>query len=313
MAVSTTQNSLNPNPSNYFDRVLWDREKRFDVYNLFGQVRRLPMKNSSNLTVRRFDALDDTPVAATEGVTPALETVTKADVDIELQQFIKVVALSDRVIIEDQSDDANEVADMLSQNMFEMLDKVTRDTLTSTATQIDAVNGVNGNAVTEITQTDLDVVIDFLEGSNGKRFTPDMMGSAIRFGSNPVEAAYWGICHTDMRKDIRALSSFFPTSQYPQADALQAELGATDEVRWVRTSAGSITSGSPDIYNNFVCAQNAYGIASIDEVATEMIIKPLGWGEDYANQRQTMAWKAMFGAAIVVDDWIVNFRTSLSS
>lgn len=155
MNVSTTVD-LNPNPSNYFDRVLWDRQKRFDVHNLFGNVRRLPSKNSDTLTVRRFDALDDTPVAATEGVTPALETVTKADVNITVQQFIKVVALSDRVIIEDQSEDANEVADMLSQNMFETLDLVTRNTLQATATQIDAANGKRHNAVVKSNLIDLE-------------------------------------------------------------------------------------------------------------------------------------------------------------
>jgi len=311
MNVTTTAD-LNPNPSNYMDRVLWDRQKRFDVHNLFGNARRLPAKNSDTLTVRRFDALDDTPVAATEGVTPALETITKADVDITVEQFIKVVALSDRVIVEDQSEDANEVADMLSQNMFEMLDKVTRDTLLATAVQIDCVNGVNGNAVTEITQVDLDVAVDYMEGNDGKRFTPNIYGT-LAFGSNPVEEAYWAICHTDLRKDIRALASFLPTAAYPQRDSLQAELGSTDEIRWVRTSAGSITSGSPDIFNNFFFAQNAYAEVSIDEVATEMIIKPIGWGEDYANQRQTMAWKAMFGAGIVVDDWMGNLRATKSA
>jgi len=308
----TTTNDLNPNPGNYLDRVLWDREQRFDVHNLFGVSRRIPAKNSNTLTVRRFDALDDTPVAATEGVTPALEAITKSDVDISVNQFIKVVALSDRVLIEDQSEDANEVADMLSQNMFEMLDKVTRNILASTATQIDAVNGSNGNAVTEITQTDLDVVVDYLEGNNGKRFTPAIPGINA-FGTNPVEQAYWAICHTDIRKDIRALASFLPVANYPQRDSLQAELGATDEVRWVRTSAGSITTASPDIYNLFIMAQNAYATVDIDEVATEMIIKPLGWGEDYANQRQTMAWKAMFGAGVVVDDWMANLRVTKSS
>lgn len=152
----TTSTNLNPNPSNYFDRVLWDREKRFDVHNLFAQVRRLPMKNSDTLTVRRFDALDDTPAVLTEGVTPALEVVTKADVNITVQEFGKVVALTDRVIITDQSDDANEIADMLSQNLFEMLDLVTRNTLASTCTQFDAANGKRQNAVVKPSLIDLE-------------------------------------------------------------------------------------------------------------------------------------------------------------
>ena len=312
MAVSTTA-QIAPEVDKYFDRVLLDREKRFDVHNLFGQVRRIPYKNSNVFTGRRYDNLDDTPAVLVEGVTPALESISKYDVDIELQQFGKVVALSDRVVFEVQDETSNEVADMLSQNMYEMLDLVTRNTLAATAVQIDAVNGVNGNAVTELTQTDLDVAVDYLHGNNGKKFTPIIDASRIGFGTSPVEAAFWAICSTSMRKDIRALSAFQSVAEYPQRDQLQSELGSTDEVRWVMTSAGSVTAGSPDIYNNFVMAQNAYGLCDIDSVATEMIIKPLGYGEDYLNQRQTMGWKAMFGAGILDDSWIVNLRTTLSS
>jgi len=312
MPVSTTA-AIDPEVDKYFDRVLLDRNKRFDVHNLFAQVRRIPSKNSNVATFRQYDNLDDTPAVLVEGVTPALESISKFDVDIELQQFGKVVALSDRVVIEVQDETSNEVADMLSQNMFEMLDLVTRNTLAATAAQIDCVNGVNGNAVTEITQIDLDSAVDYLHGNDGKKFTPILEASRIGFGTAPVEAAFWAICSTELRKDIRALASFQTVAEYPQRDQLQSELGSTDEVRWVMTSAGSITAGSPDIYNNFMMAQNAYGIVDIDDVATEMIIKPLGFGEDYLNQRQTMGWKAMFGAGLLNDGWIVNLRATKSS
>ena len=155
------------------------------------------------------------------------------------------------------------------------------------------------------------MVVDWLLGNNGKRFTPDIRGT-LAFGSNPVEAAFWAIISTDLRKDVRSLAPFFPVSQYPRDEALQSELGSVDEVRYVMTSAGYKTSGDPDIYYNMYFAQNAYGIADIDEVATEMIIKPLGWGEDYLNQRQTMGWKSFFGAAVVVDEWMAVQRCTKS-
>jgi hypothetical protein len=76
------------------------------------------------------------------------------------------------------------------------------------------------------------------------------------------------------------------------------------------SSAAAVTSGT---YSNFICGANAYGLCDIDEVAAEMILKPLGAGEDPANQRQTMAWKAMFGAGILDDGWIVNLRATKSA
>lgn len=295
----------------YFNRGLWEREKRYDIFNLCAVPTRIPAKNSRTYTTRRADPLDDTPKVLQEGVTSALEQLSKHDIDIVLQQFGNGVGLSDRVVIEVQDDTSNEVMDMLSQNMFEMLDKVTRDVLQSGATQIDAINGSNGNTPTEITAIDLDVVVDFLNGNNGKKWTPDIPG-VDAYGTEPVERAFWAMTHTDLRKDIRALASFLPPAKYPQRDALEPEMGSTDNIRWLGTSAGAIESADPDIYSTFISAQNAYAISQIDDVATEMIIKPLGAGDDPWNQRQTMTWKATFGAGVIVDEWLANFRTTRS-
>jgi len=193
-----------------------------------------------------------------------------------------------------------------------MLDKVTSNTLQSTATQIDCDGGVNGNTPTEITVGDLDDALDLLHGKNAIKFTPEINASD-GVGTGPVEAAYWAIVHTDLRKDVRGLNNFLKVAEYPQRDALKSELGSTDEIRWVMSTEAQKSSDATPIYSNFICGQNAYGIVDIDEVATEMILKPLGFGDDALNQRQTMGFKAMFGAGIIDDNWIVNLRATVSS
>ena len=159
MAVTTTT-QVDPEVDKYFDRVLLDREEPYFIFMLFGQSRNLPTKNSKTATFRRYDNLSDALSPLTEGVNPAFETITKFDVDATVSTYGNVVALSDDVIIYVQDETSNEVADMLSQNMFSTLDVITRDVLDATSSQIDCTNGVNGNAVTELTQTDLDLAID---------------------------------------------------------------------------------------------------------------------------------------------------------
>lgn len=310
--VTTVASGYDPEVKNYFDGALLDRERPFFVHNLFGQVRKIPFKESDTIILRKQDNFDDTPSVLTEGVTPALEQASKFDIEIQLQQFGKAVALSDRVHITVQSDVANEIADNLSQTMFGMLDKVTRNTLQSTATQIDADGGVNGNTPTEVTVGDLDDALDLLHGNNAIKFTPEI-NAVDGVGTAPVEAAYWGIVHTDIRKDIRGLNSFLKVAEYPQRDGLKSELGSTDEIRWVMSTEAQKSSDATPIYSLFICGQNSYGIVDINEVATEMILKPLGFGDDPLNQRQTMGFKAMFGAGIIEDKWIVNLRVTVSS
>ncbi len=312
MGVSTTAD-INPEVDKYWDGVLIDRDRQWFSHLLFGQVRKIPMKNSSTLVARKYDNLDDTPASLTEGVTPALDDVTKNDIEIGLQQFGKAVAISDRVNIEVQDETAEEIADMLSQNMFAMLDKVTRNTLQSTATQFDCMNGnatpISG--VTELTELDIDEVLDHLFGNNALRMTPSLDAST-GIQTSPIDASYWAIIHSDLRKDLEALSSFVRKSQYSTPrEALQNELGSTNYMRWVYTTEAF--KSSTNIYSNFVFGQNAYAMADIDDVATEMIIKPLGFGEDYLDQRQTMGWKALYGVGIIDDGKMANLRAIAST
>jgi N4-gp56 family major capsid protein len=201
---------------------------------------------------------------------------------------------------------------MLSQNMFSTLDVVTRDVLDATSSQIDCTNGVNGNAVTELTQTDLDLGIDYLMGNNAKRMAPVIEGTN-KFGTAPIDRAYWAMAHTDIRSDIKALATFIATNEYPTQQAvLQSELGSTEEVRWVISTNGAKDSSSPAIYSNFIVGMNAYASINVDEVAAEMILKPLGAGEDALNRRQTMGWKARYAAVILDDGWIINLRSTKS-
>lgn len=302
----TTTTQVDPEVGIYFDNVLLDRHQPYYVHGYFSQERRIPQKNSKTAIFRRFDNLADALTPLSEGVTPNAEQVTKFDVTAVVSQYGKVVELTDDVIITVQDQTANEVADMLAQNMASTYDKIVRNMLHATASQIDCLNGLNGNTPTEITVTDLELAVDYLLGNNGKKMAPNIEGTNA-FGTQPVWAAYWMIVHTDLRSNIKQLGTFLPTSSYPrQQSVLEAELGSLDEVRVVMTSEAYKTVAATPVYSNFMFAANAYGRITIDNQSMEMIIKPLGAGQDPLNQRQTMGWKGRLGATILDDSWVIN-------
>jgi N4-gp56 family major capsid protein len=305
----TTTTQVDPEVGIYFDNILLDRHQPYYVHGYFCQERRIPQKNSKSAIFRRFDNLADALTPLTEGVTPNAEQVSKFDITAVVSQYGKVVELSDDVIITVQDQTSNEVADMLTQNMWSTYDKIIRNMLAATAAQIDCLNGVNGNAITEITTTDVELGIDYLSENNGKKLSPNEEGTNA-FGTAPVWAAYWMISSTSIRSNIKALSNFLSTAQYPrQQSVLEAEYGSLDELRVVLTTEAYVdTSVSPAVFSNFMFAANAYGRIAIDDQSMEMIIKPLGAGEDALNQRQTMGWKGRLGAVILDDSWVVNLR-----
>lgn len=217
---------------------------------------------------------------------------------------LKVVELSDEVIITVQDETSNEVADMLVQNRDSTFDKIVRNILDATATQLDAIHGANGLAPTEVTESDLERILEGIVGANGKPMAP-MIEGKNKFGTAPIMKSFWGIMHTDLRPDIRGLSSFVRTSNYPSQDAvLTNEFGNTNEIRWVSSTEATKTVAADPIYRLKVTAANAYGVIPVTEVSNEMIIKPLGAGDDPLNQRQTMGWKSKLGGVILDDSWI---------
>lgn len=129
---------------------------------------------------------------------------------------------------------------------------------------------VNGNAITEVTVTDLELAIDYVTENNGKKLSPNIEGTN-EFGTAPVWAAYWMVFSTDLRTDFKNLSNFQPTAEYPrQQSILEAEYGSCDEVRLVMTSeAYKDNTVAPAVYSNMLFAANAYGRIMIDDQSME--------------------------------------------
>lgn len=290
-------------------RALLQRSKPRNVHNLFGRSFSLPSKNTDTVAMRRQENLNSDPVVLPEDGDPAPDQIQKFDINVEVQEFGKVVLLSRKVLLVVEDDTAAETADNLAQCMHTMLDKVTRDVWDASVAQISCLNGSNGNAITELTQVDVERAIAYLDVNDTEKCTPVIEGTS-RFGTGPVEDSFWVAAHVDVKPDIRALNSFVPTSQYGSQDAvLQAEFGATDEARWVTSTLVNKSSDSPPQYNNTFVGANAYGYVTIDEVSTEMIMKPLGFN-DYLNRFQSMGFAAYFNAVILDDSHIVTLLST---
>jgi N4-gp56 family major capsid protein len=308
MGVTTTSN-YGSMSDRWAHRALLQRSKPMNVHNLFGRSFTLPQKNTTTMAFRRQENLNSDPVVLSETADPAPEQVNKFDINVTVQEFGKVVLLSRKVILVVEDDTANETADNLSQCMYTMLDKVTRDVWDSAVPQISCLNGGNGEAITELTQIDVNRAIAYLDENNTEKMTPTVEGTN-RFGTGPVEASFWVTAHVKLKPDIRALDAFTPTSQYGSQEAvLQAEFGATDEARWVTSTLVNVTTDSPPIYSNTFVGANAYGYVGIDQVSTEMIMKPLGFN-DYLNRFQSMGFTAYFNAAILDDSHIVTLLST---
>jgi len=309
MSSITTTAQYGSMDESWAHRALLQRDKQRNIHNLFGKAFSLPSKSSDTVNFRRQENLNSDPVVLAEDADPAPEQINKFDISVRVQEFGKVVLLSKKVLLVVEDDTAAETADNLSQCMHTMLDKVTRDVWDSGVSQISCLNGANGNAITELSQADWDRAIAYLDENDSEKTTPQIEGSS-RFGTGPVEAAYWVASHVKLKPDLRGLDAFLPTVGYGhQESVLQAEFGAVNEARVVTSTLVKVSSANPAVYNNTFVAANAYGYVSIDEVATEMILKPLG-ANDLLNRFQSMGFTAYFAAEILDDSHIVTLLST---
>lgn len=308
MSVTTTSGYGSMSDA-WAHRALLQRSKPRNVHNLFGRAFSLPQKNTDTMAFRRQENLNSDPVVLSQDADPDPEQIQKFDINVTVQEFGKVVLLGRKVLLVVEDDTANETADNLSQCMHTMLDKVTRDVLDASVPQISCLNGINGNAVTELTQIDVNRAIQYLDDNETEKMTPVIEGTS-RFGTGPVEDAFWVMAHVSLKADIRNLDAFVPTSQYGSQEAvLQSEFGATDEARWVTSTLVKKSTANPPVYNNTFVGANAYGYVGIDQVSTEMIMKPLGFN-DYLNRFQSMGFTAWFNSAVLDDSHIVTLLST---
>ncbi len=308
MSVTTTS-GYGSMSDRWAHRALLQRSKPRCVHNLFGRAFTLPQKNTDTIAFRRQENLNSDPVVLSQDSDPAPEQVQKFDINVTLQEFGKVILLGRKVLLVVEDDTASETADNLSQCMHTMLDKVTRDVWDASVPQISCLNGINGGAITELSQTDVNRAIQYLDDNDTEKMTPVIQGTS-RFGTGPVEEGFWVTAHVNLKSDIRALDAFVPTSQYgSQEPVLQAEFGATDEARWCTSTLVKVTTGNPAVYSNTFVGANAYGYVGLDEVSTEMILKPLGFN-DYLNRFQSMGFTAWFNAAILDDSHMVTLLST---
>lgn len=299
----------------YFMRQLLARAKPYQIFMEPAQKAKLPDGESDTMRWRRQNVLPTATVALSEGVPPAGQEMTVMDQTVQLDQYGDYLTISDKVQYLISSPSMNDNMDLLAQQMGESLDEITREVLQSTGSVYDCQYGTNGNTPTELTAKDLRTVVKDLKGASGKMFTPVMRGEN-RNGTLPQRDAYWGMGHTDLEVDIEELASFVPVSKYPNpAMGRQAEIGSAGNIRIKLSPLGSVTPGTPDVYNFFVAARDGYGVVDNDSLTINHIFNDAksGGTSNPLWQYSTQGWKAFFAAKVLNDSWLVKCRTTLAS
>ncbi len=310
----TTTSVLPPAVREYYDRLLLMTAYPQLIHTKFAQKRVLPEKNGDTIVFRRYSRLATVPIPLVDGVTPPGAPLSATDIKAQVSFYGNFVTITNQVELTVEDRVLNESARLLAQNMAQTMDEVTRDVLASTSSVLQCSNGVNGNTPTELTKADIDAAVKTLLGNDAEMISEVVTGANL-FATAPVRPAFWGYIDTDLLDDLESVANFLHSANYPnQQTVLDAEWGATGNVRWLYTSVGSVSSATPAVYNNFIIGKEAYAVVHLRSETGEFYIEPLGsaGAADPLHQRGSVGWQHPFVSRILNDSFMINLMATHS-
>lgn len=312
---------ISPRTAAYAAKKLLKRGLPYLVLEKFGQAVPLPAHNSKVVKFRRYSALPSTPVALTEGVTPAGQQLAVTDITATLAQYGDKTTITDVVLDTHEDPVMNEAINLLGEQAAEMIEKM-RFGYLKAGTNVQYANGAARNAVnTAISLAVQQRAVRTLKRQNGRPIT-EIVASSARYDTAAVAPGFVGLIHPDLESDVRAMTGFVPAEKYGTTTPWENELGKVNDVRYVTSTifepwadAGgakgamlSTTGTNADVYPVLYLARDAYGIVALkgQYAVFPMIVNPKPSDSDPLAQRGHAAWKSMQVCTILNDNWIVR-------
>ena len=297
----------------WYNRTLLDPAVPKLIANQFGQMKSIPKGNSKMIRWSRYEALSEATTALTEGVEPNGQQLSVTRMDATAAQYGDYVVLTDVVELTVEDPVSNEANKRLGEQMGRTLDTLTFDTLAASLSEVDCSAGADGQTVTELTQTDIDGVVQTLMDNDASMFA-DIMDASTGFGTAPLDESYYALSNTAVYKDLKDVESWVPINQYPKPSMRKkGERGYTDNVRWCLTSkAPTSGSGASKEYYSFIMGKDAYGVVDIASGNAESIYIPPGGTGDRLKQRSSLGWKAWHACQILNDNYMVKLSSTIT-
>jgi N4-gp56 family major capsid protein len=331
MAVNTSNASgISQRTNVYAERQMLKHAGPVMVLDKFGLTKRMPKNKSTIIKFRRPVVFTASTVPLQEGITPTARAFSYEDVSASLKQYGEVVECSD--VIEDTHEDPvlRDMAEISGENIGRTIEALNYGVLKA-GTNVFYSNGTARTAVNGIiTLAKQRAITRALKAQKSMKITKMLSGSPD-YNTNPIEASYIGVAHTDLEADIRGMVGFTPVALYGQRSALcPEEIGSVEDVRYILSadldswadvggSAGSMkstTGTSADVYPVIYFGKEAYGCVALKgQGAVSPSIIPVGQKtkDDPLGQRGYVGWKTWHVCKILNELWMARLEVAVTA
>lgn len=330
MTTRYSDAGINPRTTVYAEREMLKHAKPHIVLGKLAMNKQMPKNKSDTIKFRRPNVFTAADTPLTEGVTPSATQFSYSDVSATLQQYGQVVEITDK--IEDMAEDPvlQDASVQCGENIGRTVEKLDYGVVRAGTSVFYANGSARTDVNTPISLSKQRAATRYLNAQKAMKITRILSGSN-NFATQPVQAAYVGVCHTDVENDIRNLPGFLPVAEYGTRQVIhEMELGSVDDVRYIvsadldpwtdggaATSTMISTSGSvADVYPILYFGQDAWGsVALRGHGAIAPSIIPVGQKtkDDPLGQRGYVGWKTWHVAVILNQAWMCRIEVAATN
>ncbi len=290
MATQNTQTiaTLTVENKTFYERTLLERLLPNLVFVKYGQKKSYNKNEGDTIQFRKFNSLPVVTEKLTEGVTPDGQNLDITSKTCKVDQMGAYVVLSDKIDIIGIDPVLTETAELLGEQGALSIDTVVRDIVVA-GTNVQYAGGVSTR----------NTVAEKISGTEIRKAVRTMRKNFIK----PFEGKHYvGLMSAETEYDLMNDPMWQDVSKYSAStQVFDGEVGSLYGVRFVRADNMPVFKGagasSSDVHATIILGKNAYGVVDIaGSSKPEMIVKPVGSGDDPLNQRSSAGWKCMFTA-----------------
>lgn len=304
-----TANNLSVENKTHYDKTLIRAAQPNLIHAQFAQKRPIPKNSGKTVEFRKFNPLAKATTPITEGITPKGNRLDITSVIAEVDQYGDYVTVTDMLDLTAIDPVIVEATQVIGNQAGATLDTIVRDKMHTCGNSWIASEGGSTN------EPPLSVE-DWESTAYDHPLTVGLLKEVAAFlkknNAPKIDGSYIGIIHPMAAVDIMNDDAWIDVNTYADASKIfEGELGKIAGIRFVESSEAKVQTNSSGVkyFTTLILGQNAYGDTEIEGGGLEVIVKPVGSGNDPLNQRATIGWKATKVAEILLDSNIVKVHS----
>lgn len=343
--TGNTYGDLTPRQSGFSVAEFLKRAIPLMTIEQFGDQKPLPKNETKTIKMRRYFLTGGTggysgnagsynlplmTTALTEGETPAGTKMAYKDYSVDVAAYGNWTGFTDFFMDthEDVPAVVREFSDILGEQAALSKETLTYNVLKAGSNVFYANGSQRTDVNTPITLALVRKVTRALKVQNTAKISA-VLASTVQFNTQPIEAAYICLVHPNVENDVRNIDGFIPVKNYASGKAMQGEIGAVEDVRFVSSTvfgafadAGgdkgnslSTTGVKADVYPLLFLGKNAFSIIPLRgmNAAQMYVVYPKATETDPLAQRGTIGYKYYHASLITNDYAIVRAETAASA